>query len=166
MEYGALRDTIRERGTARIWVFVVGLAAWAALVVATAALAAPPIATLVPLALLAAVFEGVFALHVTVERIGRYLAVAHADAWEGTASQFGRPRGAIALDPLFVVPFLAALVINLYPLLPSAPTLQEIVFVAGSHALVAIRILWARAAAARQRAIDEERFVKIKRGES
>src|SRR5439155_3058751 len=68
-EYRALRATIRERGTTRVWLFVVGLAVWAALVVATAALAALPIATLLPLLLLAAVFEAVFALHVGVERI-------------------------------------------------------------------------------------------------
>ena len=38
-EYRTLRDTIRERGTARVWVFLAGLVAWGALTIATAALA-------------------------------------------------------------------------------------------------------------------------------
>src|SRR5947209_377037 len=74
-EYRALRDTIRERGTTRVWVFIAGLAVWAALVIATAALAALPVATLLPLLVLAAVFEAVLSLHIGVERIGRYLQV-------------------------------------------------------------------------------------------
>jgi hypothetical protein len=78
-EYRTLRDTIRQRGTTRIWVFLAGLTAWAALTVATAALAALPIATLLPLLILAAAFEAVFSLHVGVERIGRYVQVFFED---------------------------------------------------------------------------------------
>ena len=63
-EYRTLRDTIRQRGTTRLWVFLAGLAAWAALTLATAALAALPVATLLPLLILAAAFEAVFSLHV------------------------------------------------------------------------------------------------------
>ena len=76
-EYVALRATIRERGTARVCVFVGGIAAWVAATIATAALASTPVATLLPLLLLASTFEAVFALHVGVERIGRYLQVFH-----------------------------------------------------------------------------------------
>src|SRR5262245_62163626 len=54
LEYKALRATIRERGTARVYVFAGGFAIWSALVVATAALAFPPVATLLPLLVLAA----------------------------------------------------------------------------------------------------------------
>jgi hypothetical protein len=67
-EYRALRATIRERGATRIWIFLAGLAAWSALVVATAALAALPVATLLPLLILAGTFEAVFSLHTGVER--------------------------------------------------------------------------------------------------
>ena len=74
-EYRTLRDTIRQRGTARVWVFLAGFGMWAALTVATAALAALPVATLLPLLILAAAFEAVFSLHVGVERIGRYVQV-------------------------------------------------------------------------------------------
>jgi hypothetical protein len=46
------------------------------------------------------------------------------------------------------------------------PTIEEIVFVAGAHALVLLRFFVARAAAARQRAIDLERFAQLKRENS
>src|SRR5262249_56810587 len=72
-EYRALRSTIRERGTTRVWIFIVGISAWAAVLVATAALAAPPAGMLVPLLVLASAFEAVFALHVGLERICPYL---------------------------------------------------------------------------------------------
>ena len=76
-EYRALRATIRERGTARVCIFAGGIVAWAAATIATAALASTPLATLLPLLVLASVFEAVFALHIGVERIGRYLQVFH-----------------------------------------------------------------------------------------
>ena len=93
-EYTELRATIRERGTARVWIFVIGIVAWSALAVATAALAALPVATLLPLLVLDAVFEAIFGLHTGVERIGRYLQVMleHDDrpGWEEVAMAFGR----------------------------------------------------------------------------
>src|SRR6185295_3122329 len=92
-EYRALRDTIRERGTTRIWVFLAGIVAWGALTIATAALASLPIATFLPLLILAATFEGVFNIHVAVERIGRYIQVFLEDdgGWEHVAMAVGRP---------------------------------------------------------------------------
>jgi len=160
-EYGALRATIRERGTARVWVLVVGLLVWAALAAATAALTSPPVAALIPLVALAATFEAVFSLHASVERIGRYLLVAYDDEWERVAAAFGRPSGAIAIDPLFTVLFLVAAVVNLEPLMVTQPTREELVFVGGAHALLALRVIVARAAAARQRKVDAERFRQI-----
>ena len=163
-EYGELRATIRERGTARVWVFVFGVAAWAALTVATAALAAPPLGSLVPLLVLVAAFEAVLALHVGVERIGRYLQVAHESdgtGWEHAAMRFGRPAGAAATDALFAVPFALAAALNLVPALLAGPTREELIFVAGAHALFLLRIVVARGAAKRQRAIDLARFTEI-----
>src|SRR5438552_11434259 len=81
-QYRSLRATIRERGTARVWLFAGGIAVWAALAVTIGALSAPPVATLVPLLVLVAAFEGVYALHVGVERVGRYLEVFFEDGWE------------------------------------------------------------------------------------
>src|SRR6266704_1421157 len=105
LEYSELRATIRERGTARVYVFAGGYAAWGALTVATAGLASTPLATLLPLIVLAAVFEAVFALHVGVERIGRYLQVFHETEetgarWEHAATAFGRPGRAAVADAL------------------------------------------------------------------
>ncbi len=166
-EYIALRATIRERGTTRVWVFAGGIVAWAALAVATAALASTPVATLLPLLVLGSVFEAVFALHVGVERVGRYLQVFHetgdASSWEQTAMAFGRPKGAASIDALFAVPFLLATVFNVAPLLVADPTRAELVFVGGAHALFVLRLAVARGAAARQRAIDLERFRQLKR---
>jgi hypothetical protein len=168
-EYTALRATIRSRGTARIYLFVAGVAAWAALAMATAALASPPVATLLPLLVLASVFEAVFALHVGVERVGRYIQVFHeADVdtakWEHTAMAFGRPPGAATTDALFLVPFLLAGLFNIMPALIAQPTPPELVFVGGAHALFALRLFVARHAAATQRAIDLERFRQLQRG--
>ena len=160
-EYSALRATIRERGTARVWVFVAGVAAWAAIAVATAALASTPLAGLLPLLVLAAAFEGVFALHVGVERVGRYLQAAYDDRWEQAAMAFGRPKGAVAADPLFIAIFALAALFNVMPALFTHPTTEELVFVGGGHALFLLRLTAARVAAARQRAIDLARFREI-----
>lgn len=167
-EYSALRATIRERGTARVCVFAGGIALWAAIAIATAALAPTPVATLLPLLVLASVFEAVFALHVGVERIGRYLQVFYeADDpgahWEHTAMAFGRPKGAAASDALFSIPFLLAALFNAAPALVADPARVELVFIGGAHALFVLRLMVARDAAAKQRAIDLERFQQLKR---
>jgi hypothetical protein len=185
-EYKALRATIRERGTARVYVFVGGVAAWAAATIATAALASSPIATLLPLLVLASVFEAVFALHVGVERVGRYIQVFHegesdrpdrseapagpdatiaseSGGWEHAAMAFGRPAGAPAIDALFSVPFLLAALCNLAPAMLMNPVRSELIFVGGAHALFALRLVVARQAARKQRAIDLERFRQLKR---
>src|SRR6476660_5458947 len=109
LEYSALRATIRERGTARVCIFAAGIAAWGALTVATAALASTPLGSLLPLLVLAAVFEAVFALH------GNGAAPAHGRRWEPAAMSFGRPRGAVNVDALFALVFLLAALFNLAP---------------------------------------------------
>ena len=72
-EYRALRSTIRERGSLRVIVIVITFSAWAGALLAASALFTIPLFSLVPLTVLAAGFETVFALHVAVERIGRYI---------------------------------------------------------------------------------------------
>jgi hypothetical protein len=167
-EYTALRATIRERGTIRVCVFAGGMVAWAALTLATARLATPPVATLLPLLALAAIFEAVFALHVGVERIGRYLQVFYETdegeaRWEHAAMAFGRPSGGAGSDPLFSLMFLLATGFNVMPALIVEPTRAELVFIGGAHALFLLRLATARAAASKQRAIDLERFQQLKR---
>src|SRR5262245_10763144 len=113
-EYKALRATIRERGTARVWVFVVGLGLWGALAVTTASLLPLPVATVLPLVVLAGVFEAVFAIHTGVERIGRYIQIfyedpkAEAGSWEHTAMALGATSRVRGPDPLFVASFTLA----------------------------------------------------------
>jgi hypothetical protein len=164
-EYRALRDTIRERGTARVWIFIAGLVAWAGLVIATAALAALPIATLLPLLVLAAIFEAVFALHTGVERIGRYLQVfaegADGAGWEHAAMAYGRAhRG--GGDPLFAMIFIAAAVLNFVPVMVAEPVALEVGVVGALHLLFVVRVFLARRDAGRQRAVDLERFQALK----
>src|SRR5262249_24681191 len=141
---------------------VFGCAVWAALTVATAALAAAPLATLVPLTFLSATFEAVFALHVGVERIGRCLAVFHDDRWEPTASAFGRPAGTVVLAPLFTPVFLIAAILHMVPLVASQPTSHELIFVGGAHALFVLRVIVGRIGSSRQRAIDTVQFEKLR----
>jgi hypothetical protein len=162
-EYVALRATIRERGTARVYVFALGLAVWAALTLTSVLLVVPPITTLVPLLVLAVTFEAVYGLHVGVERIGRYLMVFHADRWELAAGQFGHRPGAPRVDALFAAPFLLAMAANLMPILATMPIVQELVVVAAAHAAFLARVLFARAAAGRQRSMDTERFQQIRK---
>jgi hypothetical protein len=153
-EYSALRATIRERGTARVCIFVAGIAAWTAATIATAALASSPIASLLPLLLLAGVFEAIFAL--------AQPALPALPKWEHAAMAFGRPRGAATTDALFTVPFLLATVFNVAPALLLNPIRAELIFVGGAHALFVIRLAVARLAAGRQRAIDLKRFQQLK----
>ena len=170
-EYTALRETIRQRGSLRITLFLLGLVAWAAATIATAALAALPVATLLPLLLLAAGFEVVFGLHTGVERIGRYLQVFYEDddpsrperAWERTAMAYGRtyPGGS---DPLFVAYFIIATVLNFVPVILAEPVQLEVTVVGAAHVVLVARILLARHHASGQRAKDLERFQRIKQG--
>jgi hypothetical protein len=145
-----------------VWIFVVGMCVWASLLVATTAIGSPPIATLLPLLVIVATFEAVYALHVGVERIGRYLEVFYGDEWETTAMAFGRPRGAAAPDALFTPVFALALLFNLMPLLVAQPVVEEWIFIGGAHALFAVRLAFAKLTASKQRAIDRERFLSLK----
>jgi hypothetical protein len=160
-EYKALRATIRARGTARPCLFVAGLGAWGVLTLA-AALVPVPLTTLVPLLVLASAFEAVFALHVSVERIGRYLQVFHEDAWESTAMAFGAPMAGTGADPLFALPFGLAAVVNFVPVLLVAPVRVELVIIGAAHAVFLVRLALARVASGRQRAADLQRFQQMK----
>lgn len=163
-EYRALRATIRERGTSRVWIFLVGLVAWAGLTIATAALATLPVATLLPLLVLAATFEVVYALHIGVERIGRYLQVFHEETgWEHVAMAYGRAHPGSGPDPLFVVFFGLATVFNFVPALLAQPVQIEVIVVGAAHLGFLVRLVVARRTAARQRAVDLERFEGLKR---
>ena len=173
-EYSALRATIRDRGTARVWIFLTGIGGWAALFIATIAIGLPPVESVAPLLMLAAAFEAVYALHVGVERIGRYLQVYYeteidsgtglTPGWEHVAMSFGRPPGSAGagVDPLFAVIFVLAACLNLFAANPASATREELIFVAAAHGLFVLRVVRARVFAAKQRAIDLARFEQLK----
>src|SRR5262245_62631901 len=94
------------------------LAAWAAIALTTTAVIAYPIAVLLPLIVLAGGFEAIYAMHVNVERIGRYLQVFHetGGGWEHTAMAFGQRFPARGGDALFSGVFLMATALNYLPM--------------------------------------------------
>ena len=170
-EYKALRATIRQRGTSRVWVFVVGLALWGGLVLATAASMPTPVATLLPLLVLAGAFEAVFALHTGVERIGRYIQVFYegdtgdpssSRQWEHTAMAFGPTAPGGGTDPLFAAFFTLATVCNFVPALLAAPIPVEWAVVGLVHLVFVGRLIVARRHSTRQRANDLGRFQMLK----
>ena len=164
-----MRATIRERGSLRVSLFVAALATWAAATIATAALATLPVAALLPLLLLAAGFEAVFQLHTGVERIGRYLQVFYDEpgeavpgrSWERVAMAYGRAHPG-PTDPLFSTFFALATVLNFVPVFLAEPVQADVAVVGAIHLLFVARLVIARRTAARQRALDLERFMRIK----
>ena len=164
-EYKALRETIRERGTTRGWMVLAGLTAWAGLTIATAALATLPIATLVPLLILATAFEAVFSLHTGVERIGRYVQVFFEEedsrGWEHVAMAYGGMFGGGG-DPIFASSFQIATVLNFIPAVFANPVPIEWAVVGSVHLLFIVRVALARRKAGRQRTIDIDRFRQLK----
>lgn len=166
-EYKALRDTIRERGTTRAWLLLATFVAWAAIAIGTAALAALPIATLVPLLVLAVGFETGFALHTGVERIGRYVQVFFEDddadpGWEHRIMAYGDAVRAPVSDPLLALYFWIGTIFNFVPVILANPAPIEWRVVGGIHLLFMVRVGAARRQASRQRAIDLERFRQLK----
>ena len=163
-EYRALRATIQSRGTTRTWIVVLGLTSWAALSIVTLALELPPISALSSLVVLAGAFEAVLALHVSVERIGRYLQVFFEDRWEQVAMEFGAPLAGTSVDPLFAVLFGIAALLNLLTSVSSDTVPAEITVLVAAHLLFAARVVSARRTAARQRSSDLDRFRTMKLG--
>ncbi len=164
-EYRNLRDTIRERGTARVWVFLVGLAAWGGIAAALWGASRPAWAMLVPLVVLAGMFEAVFALHTGAERIGRYLQVFHESdtpGWEHRVMALGR-AGATSVggDALFSAIVIAAVVVNFAAGASASPAPAELVVLGGAHLAAFGRVLDARRKAKGQRAADLDTFKKL-----
>jgi hypothetical protein len=158
-EYQAMRATIQQRGTARMVLLPIIFIGWAATAVATAAAIGVAISTFVPLLVLVAGFEAIFALHVNVERIGRYLQVFHEPdgGWEHVAMAFGERFPRTGPDPLFNRLFVLATSVNFLPAALGGEV-PEVIVLAVLHLLFINRIRLARAFAATQRAQDLERF--------
>jgi hypothetical protein len=164
-EFRALRATIQQRGTARMVVVPLTFVGWAATAVATAAVITVAVSTLVPLLILVAGFESVFALHVNVERIGRYLQVFHEDegGWETVSARFGRGAASRAPDPLFGRLFVLATSVNFLPAALGWENIPELVVLAVLHILFINRIRLARLFAASQRDKDLAAFLTVRR---
>jgi hypothetical protein len=158
-EFTVLRATIASRGTVRMALLPVIMLAWAALAIVVILFGDLPVAALPPLAILVGGFESINALHVGVERIGRYLQVfyegrAEGPAWETTTmAAASRLRGG-GVDPLFTVVFYAAAIVNMITALVPEPTPLETLIVGGLHAVFLARVTRARQVASSQRARD------------
>jgi hypothetical protein len=166
-EYTALRHTIASRGTARMILLPVTLIGWALVAGTLAVLGHNPASSLFPLIVLAAGFEAIHAMHVGVERIGRYLQVfyeGHSDGpmWETTAMSVGPALPGGGIDPLFTVIFASATLLNLLPAIVSSPTRFELLVIGVTHAALLVRLVRARGAATRQRAVDLESYRAVK----
>jgi hypothetical protein len=166
-EFTALRATIASRGTARMVLVPVVVLGWASLAIVVVLFGDLPVAALPPLAVLVAGFEAVNALHVGVERIGRYLQVFYegtpeSPAWETSAMAVApRVRGS-GVDPLFTVVFAAATILNLTTALVPEPTPLETLVLGGFHAAFLLRIARARHVASSQRARDLQAYRELR----
>jgi hypothetical protein len=166
-EFAVLRATIATRGTVRMALLPITVLGWAALTGALLLFAEVPVAVIFPLAVLVSGFEAIHALHVGVERIGRYLQVNYeslpdAPQWESTAMRIGPALPGGGIDPLFTVVFMSTTFANLIPAATLQPTRIEFGILAMLHIVFIIRLVRARGAAARQRAVDLETFKAIK----
>ena len=167
-EYQALRATIRQRGTVRMVLVPAALTIWAALAIGTAAVITVALSTLIPLLALVGAFEGVVALHLNVERIGRYLQVFHERSqigWEHVAMEFGRRFPGASSDPLFGRVFIFATSVNFFPAaLGGEP--WEAALVAVCHFAFIYRVRKAQSLAASIRTDDLRRFQTVRASSS
>jgi len=165
-EYTVLRQTIAARGTTRMLLLPVTLIGWGALTLVILFLGEFPVASLISLAVLVGGFEAIHALHVGVERIGRYLQVYYegdhgGPRWETTVMAVGPSLPGGGIDPLFSFVFIGAAFLNVIPALLPTPTRLELGVIGVLHLLFVTRVVRARGAAARQRAVELETFRAI-----
>jgi hypothetical protein len=169
-EFTVLRTTIATRGTARIILLPATFFAWSAVIsVLLVAGQLGPVDSVFSLAVLVAGFEAIHALHVGVERIGRYVQVYYETGsdgplWETTCMSVGPALPGGGVDPLFSVLFASAAVANLTPVFLSSPMRATLAIVALLHAAFLVRVGRARWAAARQRAVELESYRAIRSG--
>lgn len=143
VEFAVLRHTIAIRGTVRPALFLAGMVCWAAALLVVLMAFPNPIASTIPLLLLAATFEAIRTLHTTVERIGRYIQIFFevpptADpvtppAWEYTAMRLGGRVPGAGGHPLFLPIFLLATAINLLAVLLPDPLPIELLTMGTVH---------------------------------
>lgn len=149
--------------------FLSGLVAWAALLTVVLAWLANPIASAVPLLILAATFEVIRVLHLGVERIGRYIQVffeEHSDgsaptsppAWEHTAMAFGPAVPGAGGHPYFLPVFIMATLVNFLAVLFPGPVPVELATLAVPHVAFVIWAIYCDVNMRKQRAHELARF--------
>jgi hypothetical protein len=166
-EFRVLRETIAFRGTVRMALVPFTMIGWAIVAGSFVLFTDVPMAAVFSLGVLIAGFEAIHALHVGVERIGRYLQVFYetdidGPRWESTAMRLGPGLPGGGVDPLFAVLFIFATVANLILAFIPSPTRLDLTALLALHVGVIIRVVRARGAAARQRAVDLETFRAIR----
>jgi hypothetical protein len=167
-EYLVLRKTIAQRGALRPILALCGLGAWAVVLIAVLALLPYPVASAIPLLVLAATFEAIRPLHFGAERIGRYLQIFYEEAgqpdrsisetpsWERVAMTFGQVPG-VGGHPLFVPVFFLATFTNYLAVIIPNPVAVEWAVMAVPHLAF---IAWLVAA---HRAMKTQRTTELAR---
>jgi hypothetical protein len=168
-EFVVLRKTISTRGTVRMALLPVTLLGWSVGASLLLLFSDLPVAAIFTLAILAGGFEAIHALHVGAERIGRYLQTYYETStdgpqWETTAMAIGPALPGGGIDPLFTVLFVCATLANLIPALLPEPTPLELSVIGALHAAFILRVVRARGAAARQRAVELDNYRAIRSG--
>lgn len=166
-EFEILRQTIATRGTVRIVMGFVACAGWAITSAGLFVWNGSAVTSVFSLAVLVGGFETIHALHVGVERIGRYLQVyfpgEETDAWwEAAAMTVGPALPGGGVDPLFSGVFLATTITNLIAaaIVGGRPMLLGVLILL--HGCFVLRVLRARRAATRQRTIELESFRAVR----
>ncbi|MEQ1758959.1 MAG: hypothetical protein ABL986_11620 [Vicinamibacterales bacterium] len=141
--------------------------AWAALSLVILLFADVPVAALFTLIVLVAGFEAVHALHVGVERIGRFLQVYYEGSedgprWETSVTSVGPGLPGGGIDPLFTFAFAAASFLNMMLVLLPGPSRIELGVIGVLHVGFVLRLVRARGASARQRAVELESFKAVR----
>ena len=162
LEFRVLRNTIATRGTVRMALLPLTVIGWAIVAGVLLVFTGLPMAAVFSLGVLVAGFEAIHALHVGVERIGRYLQVYYevppGPRWESTAMRLGPGLPGSGVDPLFTVVFVVTTMANLVVAFAPEPVAVDLVTLVGLHAVFIVRLVRARRAAVRQRAVDLELF--------
>jgi hypothetical protein len=168
-EYRVLRHTIAQRGTWRVALLWAGTVAWAAALLAVLIWLPYPAAAAIPLLLLASSFEAARALHLGVERIGRYVQVFHEpdqpsgdDArWEHVAMALGPQLPGAGGHPLGTPLFVAATGVNLLAVMLPGPVPVEWAALLVPHGALVAWMLVCDRRMRRQRAVELEQFERL-----
>jgi hypothetical protein len=177
-EYSALRDVISSRGTARQSLVLAGTIGWSIALVAVIVWIPSPVASMIPLVVLAAAFETNRVLTLGVERIGRYLQVffesdgtagdatapLRPPAWERTAMSFGASVPGAGGHPLHLPLFFFATLVNTFAVLIPDPVAIELRVLLVPHVSFLIWMLYCDRAMRRQRTRELERFKELRSG--